>query len=870
MDMQTMQTKTDFSLHKLSGYLRLAFILSIWLFPQLAYGSALSDLAASMQPGTWAQLTGTNAGLLSTQWPTGYGHGFDDGNMAWNSKKRMLLHTSADHGPHVDCSRFPNPPGICFKALMTYTDATNTWAVGGAIPPQVVGWHGYDNVAWDDVNEVMYIHEFASGRFFRYCVNNTPSWCSGKQDTWSLVGSSPTSLLPCCSIGAISYHPTMDGGSLLFFNGDSYGSGHGALLQYRESTNTWTVLAGAGRYFTNGDYSNVIEHSPLKRVTIFGGGSGNIACGPGSGCRKLWKIDDGKNITALTDAPFDISFGATSTRTALADPVTGDFIFVYGESNDGVSTTKAELWKLNPDGNGTWTRLDSDLRAAGKPCSSAFIKPCPNDFFGTAVSTYGVLLFWKLTGNTTAEVWLYKPGGSAPAGTVLDTSPPTVSITTPIPGSMVSGNVVNVSAAAFDNIGVVGVQFTLDGNNVGAEATSSPFLVSWNTTLIADGNHTLTAIARDAAGNSMVSIPVTITVSNAAAGTTSNAGGSDFASRCAAPGVVRCIAFDSASELTNTAWGGNTGLDVTYAVPADYPVIDTANKASGNGSLKFTISSNTGAAGAGAYWANFSPDLSVRFGAGQSFYLQWRQRFSPEFLNTVYRKIGGGNAGGWKTTIITTGDFVGTCQSRDCQQIGSIAAFSSCTALDVPTQNTEQRGFIQAYHSCRGSASHGPYDAFNQNFNGDFKLQNARPSPYCLYTQGPNFFPPNGNCIPFVANEWMTFKVQIILGTRVNDEYVGSRFKMWVAREGQPSQMVLDWNGPNNTGYNLSAGSIAENQRLGKIYLTPYHTAKDPTQSHPTAYTWYDELIISTQDIADPGVSNVTTPPPAPSGLVLR
>ena len=95
-----------------------------------------------------------------------------------------------------------------------------------------------------------------------------------------------------------------------------------------------------------------------------------------------------------------------------------------------------------------------------------------------------------------------------------DTTPPTVSITAPIAGNTVTGNVLTVSAAASDNIGVVGVQFKLDGNNWGAEVTSSPFSVSWDTTVIANGSHALTAIARDAAGNSTTSTPVTVSVSN--------------------------------------------------------------------------------------------------------------------------------------------------------------------------------------------------------------------------------------------------------------------------------------------------------------------------------------------------------------------
>ena len=53
------------------------------------------------------------------------------------------------------------------------------------------------------------------------------------------------------------------------------------------------------------------------------------------------------------------------------------------------------------------------------------------------------------------------------------------------------------------------------------------------------------------------------------------------------------------------------------------------------------------------------------------------------------------------------------------------------------------------YNSCTGSTSHGPFDAFEEPFGGsDFKLQNARPSPFCLYSQGnanpKTYFPPPG------------------------------------------------------------------------------------------------------------------------------
>ena len=94
-----------------------------------------------------------------------------------------------------------------------------------------------------------------------------------------------------------------------------------------------------------------------------------------------------------------------------------------------------------------------------------------------------------------------------------DTIPPLVSITGPANGSTVSGSAVAVAASATDNVGVVGVQFKLDGANLGAEDTTSPYSVIWDTTISANGSHTISAVARDAAGNTATA-SVTVMVSN--------------------------------------------------------------------------------------------------------------------------------------------------------------------------------------------------------------------------------------------------------------------------------------------------------------------------------------------------------------------
>jgi len=94
----------------------------------------------------------------------------------------------------------------------------------------------------------------------------------------------------------------------------------------------------------------------------------------------------------------------------------------------------------------------------------------------------------------------------------IDTTPPVVTMTLPVDGATVSGASVTVSAAASDNVGLAGVQFLLDGFTLGAEATVAPYSIAWNTTQTTSGLHTLTAFARDAAGNVSTSAPVSVTV----------------------------------------------------------------------------------------------------------------------------------------------------------------------------------------------------------------------------------------------------------------------------------------------------------------------------------------------------------------------
>src|SRR5205814_2819158 len=99
--------------------------------------------------------------------------------------------------------------------------------------------------------------------------------------------------------------------------------------------------------------------------------------------------------------------------------------------------------------------------------------------------------------------WLLAPAVSAQLGSLL------VSITSPTSGATVTGTTtVHASVTLIGAVAAAGVQFQLDGVNLGAEDTSSPYSVAWDTTKAANGSHTLVAVARTVLGVRTSSDPI--------------------------------------------------------------------------------------------------------------------------------------------------------------------------------------------------------------------------------------------------------------------------------------------------------------------------------------------------------------------------
>jgi thermitase len=111
--------------------------------------------------------------------------------------------------------------------------------------------------------------------------------------------------------------------------------------------------------------------------------------------------------------------------------------------------------------------------------------------------------------NTAAAVKAVTGGTT---GTV-DATAPTASITNPLANATVKG-VVNAAVTASDNVGVTKVELRANGALVATDI-AAPYSFSWDSTKVANGMATLTAVSYDAAGNSNASAPVSVNVSNA-------------------------------------------------------------------------------------------------------------------------------------------------------------------------------------------------------------------------------------------------------------------------------------------------------------------------------------------------------------------
>ncbi|MDP9204063.1 MAG: chitobiase/beta-hexosaminidase C-terminal domain-containing protein, partial [Gemmatimonadota bacterium] len=246
-----------------------------------------------------------------------------------------------------------------------------------------------------------------------------------------------------------------------------------------------------------------------------------------------------------------VSLSASDTGSGVAairyttngsDPTASSTLYSGPFSVSATTTVKFRAWDVAGNVEATKTqliRIDSTAPTSSIACNSVV---CSGNWYSASVSVSllatdlgsGVATIRYTTNGTdpTVSSTLYTgPITVATTTTVkfrawdvagnveatktqlirIDTVAPTVSITSPANGASVTGNIKIVASPADADSGIGSVRFYVDGVLLDT-ATNSPWQTTWNTKKYTSGQHLLTAVATDRAGNATTSATVTVTV----------------------------------------------------------------------------------------------------------------------------------------------------------------------------------------------------------------------------------------------------------------------------------------------------------------------------------------------------------------------
>src|SRR3984885_5449714 len=175
-------------------------------------------------------------------------------------------------------------------------------------------------------------------------------------------------------------------------------------------------------------------------------------------------------------------------------------------------------------------------------------------------------------------------------------TPPSVQVTSPAAGAPPSGKV-NQPTTASDNGSIKGVQFRVDGNNVGPDIAASPYVYVLDSSTLSNAAHSISAVATDNNGFSTTSASVAVKVDNAVKDTTPptvSITAPANAAKVSGVVAVTATAFDNVS-VANVQFeldGANVGAP-DLAAPYAYSW-DTTKSVNGSHTLKAIATDGAG------------------------------------------------------------------------------------------------------------------------------------------------------------------------------------------------------------------------------------------------------------------------------------
>ena len=355
-----------------------------------------------------------------------------------------------------------------------------------------------------------------------------------------ILGCDPTA--PFKGVGTIATivfnASSLSGNAVVTFDSTTQVAAVGLNTNALDSTTSMTFTISAPADTT---HPTVSITAPTNNATVSGTTSVTATASDNVGVSGVQFKLDGANLgTEDTTSPYSYSWNTTgvssgahsltaTARDAAGNTTTSSTINVTVNNSDtsapttplGLSATAVSASAINL----SWTASTDNVgvtgyqiyRCAGTNCTpsaTSIASPTTNSYSDTGLTASTSYRYRVKAVDAAGNASGYSsPLVLATTQSNVDTTHPTVSITAPTSGATVSGTT-SVTATASDNVGVAGVQFKLDGVNLGTEDTTSPYSSSWDTTTATNGSHTLTAVARDAAGNTTTSNSVSVTVNN--------------------------------------------------------------------------------------------------------------------------------------------------------------------------------------------------------------------------------------------------------------------------------------------------------------------------------------------------------------------
>lgn len=870
----------------------LAILMLLIAIPVWAQ-SALETQATAMAPGTWHKMTGVT-GPPSDMTTLGSSDGIlpFSSKMVWDSTHHIGLYYAGAHvypDLHPECdSGYPEyDPAACGEVayrLVKYDEATNTWAytkdlIRDKYSNLHLTGHGDGNNAMDPATGDFYRRGNAQHYFGVFDYTN---------QTWTQLAA-PTTLsggFADSGIDSIAWFPEASG--IVMPVGYQ-----GFTLFWDKASNTWSNLGSTPA----GGELNVSIYNPIQHNMLIGGGHTSYG-----DCTKFYILSyssstfhistahtipaiSGHTIEGTRQICFD-SDGQSGMLLSI-DPVTGHYI---GLASNGAGT---EYWTYDinipdPDtpASDSWTLLTGDaawpdkLYVNGNSTAAGYVDVTP-------IPEYGVIMYFAETVNDghPVETWLYKNTGifenkCAQTGVIACKDFNSSSDLRYHWGTIDNGDGEEAWMHLCDDALTGHTNYSYDFVNttpfanalaaIGPDSTCSYPTID-------------TSIKHSGAGS--IKFPVPNHSTQAAGGAFSEPLDRHM------DGTFGYIGPNAGGGTTNGAHYISDEVWVQFYYRVDSTMLSTrfnilafegqAFSTSGAGATTITIDHDTCFTDDGGMnypyaihdtyqrtWPNF-PSLTpvyddvntvgrtIRFLWGVNFITN--QNFTIESLTAdgptmtthcsavldsspTPSGAGGISPGGGHNPLPGDGFISGTSQAEGQKGVALFGDTSVLTHQSPTSQifnHHHQLGIPLSYfYNQAGSIS--AYSSQNALTGCDPIYPEIFENAALLLTEPP--------CIQFHPDEWQEHTIHIKLITPGPHNI----YESWI--DGVKVQ--------DRSDYDVDFQENGASNGFGAYFIEPYHTSKDPNQSHADTAVWYDDFIISKNAIS---MRNGTAPtPPTP------